>query len=924
MTAAPCGELLFIAMRYVAGADLGTVLRKHGHVSALQALWLIGQTGRALDAAHRLGLVHRDVKPANILIEQTADGEPDHVYLADFGITKQTRSASGLTATGQFMGTVDYVSPEQIQDKQIDARADIYSLGCVLYECLTGSVPFLKDTDAALLWAHMQERPPPPSAAAPDLPAAIDEVILRALAKDPAERFGSCNEFLLAAREALQPPSASPADIAFGAGPPSVLGDLAATQLDDRQRQTTSSGATATGQARLRDRHGASQDSAPEERRIITVVLADMVIFAARAEGLDPEDERAILSQYYSTLRNELEAFGGAVEKFVGGALVAVFGAPIAHGDDAERAVRGAFALCDAVAELNAADPDLEVEVRTAVNTGEAIVALDIAELHRALAGDVVNVAARLQSNAPSNRILVGEGTYRATRTLVDYRAADPLISKEDKAPIQAWLAVSVKAGPGEREASAVPMLGRAHELAALARIFDAVLADRRANLVTVLGEPGIGKTRLAAEFARQVEQRGARLLSGRSMPYGASSPYGPIALQIKQFAGIFASDDAASAQRKLRAALAGIASPGVVDEIAPHIELLIGLGHGGEVADRQVLFRAARRFVEALAQAQPTLLVLEDLHWADSGTLDLLEFLATRVRDVPLMLLALARPELLHLRPAWGGGLPAHTTMSLGPLNAADARELVTRLFRGNAVGVDEARVAEVAGGNPLFIEELTAAAVERTGSAEGELPTTIRELVSARLDALAREERAVLLDAAIIGKVFWRGALRTMRENGAALSEALDSLEARDLIRQEGTSWIEGEEQFTFKHAVIRDVAYATVPRTKRRALHAVVARFLEQTTAAEAATATALAHHWREAGEDERALNYLLLAADQAGRGWAKDEAARLYAEALELCGDDPERRREIIRNQALAVAALQHVGEVRHARDTSAGG
>ncbi len=662
---------------------------------------------------------------------------------------------------------------------------------------------------------------------------------------------------------------------------------------------------------------------AREERRIVTVLFADMAGFTARAERLDPEDVRAILSRYYSRLRIELEAFGGTVEKFIGDAVVGIFGAPIAHGDDPERAVRAAFALCDAVGEMNAADPDLKLEVRVAVNTGEAIVSLATTELHEGMvAGDVVNTASRLQSSAPTNAILVGEDTYRATRAVVEYRAVDPLILKGKQAPVPAWLAVGIKAGPGEREASAVPMVGRANELAALGRVFAAVVAERRPNLVTVFGDAGIGKTRLATEFAQQVHQNGGHLLHGRCMPYGVSTPYAPFALHIKQFASIFASDDVGTAQHKLRAALADVAVPGAVDEIASHLELLIGLSSGGEVADRQILFRAARRFVEALGHSRPAVLVLEDLHWADSGTLDLLELLASRVRDVPVMLLALARPELLHSRPAWGGGLPAYTALSLEPLGADDARELVTLLLRRHAVGAHEASVAENAEGNPLFIEELAAAAVERPGSAAGELPTTIRELVSARLDVLPPEERVVLMDAAIVGKVFWRGALAGMGQNGAVLSETLDSLEVRDLIRQEATSWIEGEDQFTFKHALIRDVAYATVPRAKRKELHAVVAGFLEQATAGAAATATALARHWREAGDEERALEYLLLAADHAGRGWAKEEAARLYGEALELCAGDPARRREIVRKQALAITALQHVVDVRQSRHTPA--
>jgi len=660
------------------------------------------------------------------------------------------------------------------------------------------------------------------------------------------------------------------------------------------------------------------RSEAREERKIVTVLFADLVGFTARAERLDPEDVRAILNPYYTRLRTEIEAFGGVVEKFIGDAVMAVFGAPVAHGDDPERGVRAALAVRSAVAEMNADDPELDLEVRLAVNTGEAIVSLDAkTELGEGMvAGDVVNAASRLQTAAPTNAVLVGEGTYRATRTLVDYREVEPVVAKGKREPIRAWQALSARMGPGERAVNDVPMIGRVHEVAVLHRILDGVVAERRAHLVTVVGEAGIGKTRLAAEFTAQLEQEGIRILRGRSLPYGVSTLYGPFSQHVKQFAGIFASDDAPSGHEKLRTALADIVVPEAVDEVASHLELLIGLGADGEVADRQILFLAARRFAEALVRDRPTVLVFEDLHWADAGTLDLLEVLASRIRDVPLMLLALARPDLLLERPGWGGGLPAYTALSLEALSQEDSKELAVRLLGRGAANSEAPRVAETAEGNPLFIEELAASVVERPVSVAHDLPTTIRELVSARLDALPSAERPVLLDAAVVGKVFWRGALERMGGNGTNLSEALDLLEARDLIRREPSSWIEREEQFTFKHVMIREVAYATLPRAKRKERHAVVAEFLEEATGDAGATATALAQHWREAGDNERALEYLLLAAEQAGRGWAKDEAAALYGEALGLVPEhDVERRRVIARKRGLASAALAHVEDVR---------
>jgi len=253
----PCEELLYIAMRYVAGSDLRSVLNAQGHIAPDQALLLIGQVGRALDAAHRLGLVHRDVKPANILIERGADGDPDHVYIADFGITKHTLSRSGLTATGQLVGTIDYIAPEQIQGKPVDGRADIYSLGCVLYECLTGQVPFVKDVDAAVIWAHVEEPPTPPSAIRAELPRGIDEVTMRALAKDPNDRYSTCREFVAAARAALETApraSGSPAsDVDIAAGPPTVLtGQPTQEPTPSRPPAADTAPGTASGDAGLR------------------------------------------------------------------------------------------------------------------------------------------------------------------------------------------------------------------------------------------------------------------------------------------------------------------------------------------------------------------------------------------------------------------------------------------------------------------------------------------------------------------------------------------------------------------------------------------------------------------------------------------------------------------------------------------------
>ncbi len=651
---------------------------------------------------------------------------------------------------------------------------------------------------------------------------------------------------------------------------------------------------------------------------MVTVLFVDLVGFTARAERLDPEDVRGILSPYYARVRRDLESFGGTVEKFIGDAIMAVFGAPVARGDDPERAVRSALAVRDAVAAMNDATPDLDLQVRIAVTTGEALVSLsaNAAKGEGMLAGDVVNTASRLQGAAPINGILVDEETFRCTRSAVDYAEAEPVVAKGKQAPIRVWRAIGASALPGRRSTRDVAMLGRDYELGVLDRIWETVVAERRPQLVTLFGPAGIGKTRLTSDFCDAAATRGARVVRGRSLPYGENSAYGAFAQQVKQVAAIFDTDAAPAAAEKLERAVTALLGPDT-REAASHIALLIGATSDSDVADRQTLFFSARTFVEALARERPTILLFEDLHCADGSLLDLVETFASRVRDVPLLLLTVARPDLLTARAAWGGGLPAYTALPLEPLRERESEELARQLLAAAGEPADAAeQLARTAEGNPLFIEELAASLAERTAIAAA-LPTSIRSIVAARLDALPPAERAVLLDASVVGKVFWRGALSSMSGNGVPLSEALDSLETRDFIRQEAVSRLQGDRQFVFKHLVIRDVAYATLPRAVRRERHAAAARFLETAVTDVADAAPALAYHWREAGEPDRAIPYFVAAAEQAGRGWAKEEAVRLYDDALALVPeDDRERRRELARRKAVALQAAWHLRDAEH--------
>ena len=658
----------------------------------------------------------------------------------------------------------------------------------------------------------------------------------------------------------------------------------------------------------------AEETALREERRIVSVVFVDLVGFTSRSEQLDPEDVRAILTPYHGTVRDELESFGGVVEKFVGDAVMAVFGAPTAHGDDPERAVRAALAVRDAVALLNIEQPELELRIRGAVNTGEAVVTLSARPAlgEAMVAGDVVNTASRLQQHAPVGEIVVGEETYRATRSAIEYEQVEPVTAKGKTEPIAVWRAVAASSASGERHLSSTPFVGRSREVGLLDATWERVERERHPHLITVLGSPGVGKSRLSAEFTDRISARGGRVVRGRCLPYRERSAYGAFAMQVKDLAGIYDSDDVDVATGKLRTLVERLVDREEAEAVAGHIAILLGFETKATAPDRDSLFRSVRVFIEAGARDDATAFVFEDIHWADPALLDLIEFLATRLHDLPVLLLTLARPELLDTRPGWGGGMLAYNALPLEPLGGQDASELALHLLGADAKAAEVAKAGE---GNPLFIEQLAAVLNERGEQAES-LPTTIRGLVAARLDALPAEERVVILDASIVGRIFWRGALQRIAQDPDSLGAALAALERRDLVRRDAVSRIEGDEQWSFKHLLIRDVAYDLQPRARRREGHRHSAEFIEESTPEVGEAAAALARHWRGAGEFEHAVRHFVAAAEEAERGWAKQYAVTLYKEALDMTpADDIENVRFLRKRLAVAQQAYMHTDDAQ---------
>jgi predicted ATPase/class 3 adenylate cyclase len=678
-----------------------------------------------------------------------------------------------------------------------------------------------------------------------------------------------------------------------------------------------------------------------EERKVVSVLFVDLVGFTDRSDRADPEDVRATLRPYHARVKDEIDRLGGTVEKFVGDAVMAVFGAPVAHEDDAERAVRAALRVIEAIPELNAEHPGLELAVRVAVNTGEAVVSLTARPEagEGIVTGDVVNTASRLQQSAPVGGVVVGEITYRATRDLVDYEELPPVSVKGKAEPIPIWRATGVRSrfSDAEEQPPRAPFVGRDDELALLEQTYARTLREHGVQLVTVTGEPGIGKTRLLSEFRDRLSERAEAVSwqQGRCLPYGEGITFWALGEIMKAQAGILESDSPEQASEKLSQVVAGLVDDASEREwFKARLAPLVGaqLVEAPGTAERAEAFTAWRRFLETLAERAPLVLVLEDLHWADEALLEFVEHLVDLSTGVPLLLVCAARPELYERHPGWGGGKRNSTTLSLSPLTDDETGRLISVLLSQAVLPAEtQAVLLERSGGNPLYAEEFVrmltdrgiltrrGRVVEVAPDAEIPVPETVQAVIAARLDSLAAGRKALLHDAAVVGKVFWTGALAWMgRTPERAVEEGLYELVRKELVRPVRLSSVKDQPEYSFWHLLVRDVAYGQIPRAARAAKHRAAAQWIER-IAEERVTdhAEILAHHYGQALELVRAAGsaaearelepatrrFLVMAGDRA---FALDaaKAEDYYRQALQLLPPGQPERAAVLTKAAEA--------------------
>jgi predicted ATPase/class 3 adenylate cyclase len=676
-----------------------------------------------------------------------------------------------------------------------------------------------------------------------------------------------------------------------------------------------------------------------KERKFATALFADLVGSTALAETEDPEVVQSVVGRTFDRLAEEIARYEGLLEKFMGDAVLAVFGVPRAHEDDAERAVRASIEMHAVLSELNrgfATEGKPTLEMRIGIEAGEVLVDVERASgpRDRMLTGDAVNTAARLQSSAEPGHTVVGPAVYTSTKNVIEYRELEPKALKGKAEPVPAWEPLRIRARTrGERAHLGLEsrLVGRDEELAVLKQTLQRVESEGRPALATIVGPAGVGKSRLVMELERFAEGLPQIVYwrRGRCLAYGNTS-YSAFADAIKAQCEIFEDDASEVAAKKAEAAARELFGD---DSVVPQLRALLGAGEVHAMS-REELFEAWRRFLERLAARYPLVLVLDDIHWADEGLLDFVDHVADWAQG-PIMVVATARPELFETRPTWGGGKRNAASIYLDPLTEDEGEAMVDGLLPGSIDQALKRTIVERSEGNPLFVEEIVRKLIDdgvlRATEASNwevarsvedvELPRSIQGLIAVRLDGLPEDEKAVLQDAAVVGKVFWIGAVAELTGRPVAeVRDALGRLRVKELVVPHEPSSFSDEHEFAFRHALIRDGAYDSLPKSLRADKHVGVARWAAQRAGdrTEEIAELVAAHevealrYLEELGEQRpelqrSAFEHAWAAARRTGALWQRAECTRWYREAERLAGPldlSPQDRVTLAREHTVA--------------------
>jgi serine/threonine protein kinase/tetratricopeptide (TPR) repeat protein len=942
----------YIVMRYLEGGTLRQV-QARGALPPEEILYTLGQIASALDYAHRQGVVHRDLKPSNVMIDKEGNA-----FVTDFGIARVADAPEQLTGTGHLIGTPTYMAPEQARAlPDVDSAADRYALGVMTFELLTGSVPFHHESGLGLLMAHLNEDVPSARKRNAALPAAVDEVLRTAMAKDRAARYPSGSALVADLARALKTRSTeAPAHLQ------SITQVLSLDQLRAYEEKAKARAAGGNGD-------GAPTPTPSDQQRQMTAVSLDAGGLAEMlyATGLDADGVRARLEALWTRFDEIAREAGGVIQSRADEVGMALWGRARISEDDPERAIRATLRMRDAAleearrlrgAEWNPSDED-PLPFAAGVTTGPILLERDGDTGVYTVSGAAITVAGRVREAAMPGEILVAHDTFTQVRGVFSTHAHDPLRLRGRKEPLEVYLVSAAKPRAFRLKARGIEgvetrMIGREIELRLLEEALTLTMEDGETQVVTVVGDAGVGKSRLLYEFSNHLELRDddVWLFEARATQPSMVQPFSLTRDLFSFRFEILDSDPLEVVHRKFVAGVASFMGEGS-EEKAQLMGQLIGFDFSSVPAVAEALkdaeaFRTRglallSDFFTAACRTIPVVVYIEDIHWADDRSLDLVNLLVRENLKLPLFVLCMARPSFYERRPQWGEGQTFHERIQLEPLSHLSSRRLVRELLKKVPEVPAALRdlVVERADGNPFYIEELVRALIDDGVIVKGEpdwsvdetrlsgvrIPPTLTGVLQSRLDGLAPGLHQLLQRASVVGRVFWDAAAVALgRSAGIDEDETqamLEELRRREMILRREESGFAGTVEYVFRHAILRDVTYATLAPKQRRQLHRAVGDWLLEMGGARPRDHTALiADHYEQAGEPEMAARQLHGAALAALNAGAFEESMGILKRAADLVAGGRETlvrvEIEVLRGQ---IQSMQ--GEVLDSRRTLEG-